>query len=119
METKGNETTKSVKEIPVWPKEEFIVEKKPEADQQPTVTNTSSVKHESFAVPRFLWTFTENIQGNSFFVQKCLDTMKRYAAKSSFLFTVLNTKNYKGYLKPDTADKIHKIIEMLKERMVK
>lgn len=45
--------------------------------------------------------------------------MKREAAKSSFTMTVLNSKNYKSFLKPETSQKIESTIELLKDRMVK
>lgn len=70
-------------------------------------------------MPRLLWTFSEDIQNDSFFVKKCLDAMKRHSAKSSFAMTVLNSKNYKTFLKPETAQKIESTVELLKDRMIK
>lgn len=79
----------------------------------------SAPKRDSFTVPRFAWTFAENIQSESFYVQKCYDAMKRHAAKSSFTMTVLNSKNYKNFLKPETAEKIESTVELLKDRIAK
>ena len=73
----------------------------------------------NFVVPHFVWTYSENLFQNSFFVKKCLDNIKYYAKKSSYEVNVLNFYNYKTFLKPETVEKITKVISMLNERMTK
>lgn len=70
----------------------------------------SPLFHNKFSVPQFVWTYFEQEEKSTYFVGKCLENIKRFADRSSFKTTVLNSQNYKIFLQQATAQKVSDLL---------
>lgn len=66
-----------------------------------------------------VWTYSEDIQKDTFFVRKCLENIARFSHESGFQMAVLNESNYGDFVEAETVRTISNVVWTLRDRMQK